>query len=79
MERQIALITDIGWRLVSMPPSEKFHRLGVTADKTECVTCAARHFQGTPLQQFLTRGPVSQVHDVADAALFAVMAMESEL
>mmetsp|Transcript_59955 Transcript_59955/g.147393 ORF Transcript_59955/g.147393 Transcript_59955/m.147393 type:complete len:223 (+) Transcript_59955:73-741(+) len=55
-----ALISDIGWRLVSMPPSEKFHRLGVTADKTECVTCAARHFQGTPLQQFLTRGPVSR-------------------
>jgi hypothetical protein len=71
-----ALITDLGWTLVSMSPSEKFHHLGVTSDKTESVSCAARHFRGSQLHTFLTAGPVSEVHDVADVALFAVMAMD---
>jgi len=75
-----ALMRTIGWDFCLMPPSEKLHRLGVTSDKASVVRCAIEHFPpNTALHVFLGNGPVEQVHDVADAALFAIMVMESKL
>jgi len=74
-----ALMRTIGWDFCLMPPSERLHRLGVTSDKASVVRCAIEHFPpNTALHVFLGNGPVEQVHDMADAALFAVMVMESK-
>lgn len=76
----------LGWCLAHgrsvrvIPPSEKYHRLCVTEDKQQAVTCAMCHFEHVPgpLFDVLSTGPVDEIHDIADAALLLVMALELE-
>jgi hypothetical protein len=59
-------------------PSEKYHRLCVTSDKSQAVACAVHHFEHVPgtLAPLLASWPVEEIHDYADAALLLVMALE---
>mmetsp|Transcript_3364 Transcript_3364/g.7180 ORF Transcript_3364/g.7180 Transcript_3364/m.7180 type:complete len:178 (+) Transcript_3364:144-677(+) len=60
------LASVAGWPAVSMPPSEKYHSLGVSASKELAVRVAAAHFGpelDTGLHRFLSERPEQRLRE----------------
>jgi hypothetical protein len=74
----VCYIKSLGHKIDCTPPNEKYYRLGVSKDKSKSIAYAAAYFANTSpkLVQDLTSRPVSDMHDVADACLLAIMWLE---
>jgi len=72
----VALCKEQGYPIKVLPPSERFHRLGVSKDKAQTITAASAHAVGCPELQACLWGGVDGAHDFADAFLLVVMALQ---